>query len=149
MRFKKGALEKGYLHKLVWNRHSNLRQICDNFAHPACGVQNEIPVILHKFGAQFATNLRNAPFANAPFSGFLWAVILQRRFSVDFAISRFKSSFFQPCYEFGVAILVSGVYFCLPSGLGVRNLFSYQLVRLKTCLSLAFLRSGCHALGVS
>ena len=38
----------------------------------------------------------------------------------DFSISRF----IQPCNAFGVAILVMGVYFCLPSGLGVRNLFS-------------------------
>ena len=35
-----------------------------------------IPVILRKFGAQFATSLRNAPLANAPFSGFLNMVVL-------------------------------------------------------------------------
>ena len=58
----KGALKKGYLHKIV-----RMRQICDNFAHPSSEIQNEIQVILRKFGAQFATNLRNAPFANAPF----------------------------------------------------------------------------------
>ena len=64
-------MEKGYLHKIVRNKFSNSRQICDNFAHPSSDVRNEIPAILCKFGAQFATNLRNAPLANAPFSGFL------------------------------------------------------------------------------
>ena len=67
----KGALEKGYLHKIVRNWLSNFRQICDNFAHPSSGVWNEICATLRKLGAQFATNLRNAPFMNAPFSGFL------------------------------------------------------------------------------
>ena len=33
-----------------------------------------IPAILRKFGAHFATNLCSAPLANAPFSGFLWAL---------------------------------------------------------------------------
>ena len=33
--------------------------------------ETKYPAILRKFGAQFATNLRNAPLANAPFSGFL------------------------------------------------------------------------------
>ena len=37
-----------------------------NFAHPSSDVRNEIPAILRKFGAQFATNLRNAPLANPP-----------------------------------------------------------------------------------
>ena len=46
-------------------------RICDNFAQPSCDVRNEIAIILPKFGAQFATNLRNTPLANAPFSGFL------------------------------------------------------------------------------
>ena len=67
----KGTLEKGYLQKMVPNQLSNSRHICDNFAHPSSDVRNEIPAILRKFGVQFATNLRNAPFANAPFSGFL------------------------------------------------------------------------------
>ena len=46
-------------------------QICDNFAHPSSDVRNEVPTILRNFGAQFATDLRNAPVANAPFSGCL------------------------------------------------------------------------------
>ena len=71
----KGALEKGYLHKIVRNWLSNSRQIWNNFAHPSSDVRNEIPAILRKFGAQF--DLRNAPFANAPFSGFL--IVYQRR----------------------------------------------------------------------
>ena len=46
----------------------SLRQICHNFAQTSSDVQNEIRAILLKLGAQFATNLRNAPLANAPFS---------------------------------------------------------------------------------
>ena len=48
---------------------SNSRQICDNLAHPPSDARNEIPATLRSFGAQFATNLRNAPFANAPLLG--------------------------------------------------------------------------------
>ena len=69
--FRKGALEKGYLHKMIRNCLSNSRPSCNNFAHPSSDVRNEIPAISLKFGAQFATSLRNAPFTNAPFSGFL------------------------------------------------------------------------------
>ena len=47
-----------------------MRRIRDNFAHFACDVRNEMPAILRRFGAQSAANLRNAPLANAPFSGF-------------------------------------------------------------------------------
>ena len=36
----------------------NLQQLCDNFAHPSSHARNEIPAILRKFGAHFATNLR-------------------------------------------------------------------------------------------
>ena len=47
--------------------------ICDNFVHPSCDVQNvEIPAILRTCGAQFATNLRDAPLANAPFFQNFW-----------------------------------------------------------------------------
>ena len=40
---------------------------CYNFAHPSSDVQNELPA-----------NLRNAPLANAPFSGFLNIVKITR-----------------------------------------------------------------------
>ena len=51
----KGALEKGYLHKIVQKILSNLGQFCGHVNH--CDVQDETPAILRKFGAQFATNL--------------------------------------------------------------------------------------------
>ena len=58
----KGALEKGYLHKIVRNWLSNSRQICDNFAQPFPDARNEIPAILQKFGAQSAQRpLRERP----------------------------------------------------------------------------------------
>ena len=55
--WEKGALEKGYLHKIVRNWLSNSRQICDNFARPFSDVRNEIPAILHKFVAQKSPSL--------------------------------------------------------------------------------------------
>ena len=56
----------GYLHKIVRAGLSNLGQIFDNFAHPSSDARNEIPAILRQFGAQFATNLRNAPPRERP-----------------------------------------------------------------------------------
>ena len=63
----KRALEMGYLYKAV----RNCFLICDDFAQLSSDVRNRMHAILRKFGAQFATNLRNAPLANAPFSEFL------------------------------------------------------------------------------
>ena len=59
-----GALEKGCLYKIV----QIIFRIYDNVAHPSCDVR---PAILCKWDAKVATNLHNAPIANAPFSGFL------------------------------------------------------------------------------
>ena len=54
---------------IKWSK-IDLRQICDNFAHPSCDVRNEMQDILLKSSAQFATNLHNAPLAKAPLSEF-------------------------------------------------------------------------------
>ena len=69
-KFQEGALEKGYLHKIVRNQLSNSRQIiCDNFAHPCSDVRYEIQAILRKFGAQFATNFCATPPGERPLLG--------------------------------------------------------------------------------
>ena len=51
----------------------NESQICDKFATilRTLPLMYEAKCQLRKFGAQFATNLHNAPLVNAPFSGLL------------------------------------------------------------------------------
>ena len=65
---------------------SNLRQICNNFAHPSFDVQNKIHAILCRIGAQFATNLRNARplLGDAPFSEFQSCPIYLKPFALCF-----------------------------------------------------------------
>ena len=82
-----------------------------------------------------------------------WTKMLGCHFSRDsfqgLGIFLFFSPSLQNCDEFGGAILFFDVYISgLPSGLRVHNLWSYQPLRLKTCLSWGFARSGCHAPGV-
>ena len=54
--FEKGALKMGYLHQIVRNGLSNLRQKCDNIPHPLCDARNRTsnfvqiwPAICYKF----------------------------------------------------------------------------------------------------
>ena len=73
--FGEGGIGKGVLAencpKLTLTFATNMRQICDDFAHPSSDLRNEMHAIVRKFGAQSTTNLHNAPLANAPFSEFL------------------------------------------------------------------------------
>ena len=50
-----------FLHKIVRNRLSNVRQMCDSFAHPSYDVRNEIRAIFRKLSGQFAAHLRQQP----------------------------------------------------------------------------------------
>ena len=62
---------RGHWKRGFWIKLSKIDfQICYNFVQSSCNVRPETP-ILCKFRAQFATNLRNTPLTNAPFSGFL------------------------------------------------------------------------------
>ena len=62
--FEEEALEE-YLHRIVRNSVSNLRQTCDIFVHSSCGVQTDMPPILRKFGAQSVTMSATFPPENA------------------------------------------------------------------------------------
>ena len=64
-----GGLEKGYLHNIVRNFLSNSRHICDTLAQPSSDVRNELPAILRKFGAQFATKVAQRPPRERPLLG--------------------------------------------------------------------------------
>ena len=67
-KFREGSIGKHLmsLHKIVRNRLSNVRQICDNYAHPSYDVRNEIRSIFRKLSGQFAAHLRQPPPSRTP-----------------------------------------------------------------------------------
>ena len=102
-------------------------------------VWNKMLAILHKFGVQFATILRNTPLANAPFSVFLilkstrgeraWAIAIQRVLSEQ----KFRSEF--PLHE----PLLTTMAQVLPSPKNSINQnelpFHLKICHMKNCLA--------------
>ena len=87
--FRKGAPEKGYLHKIVRNWLSNSRQICDNFAHPSSDVRNEIPAILRKFWRAICDKFARTPRSRTPPSRDFWKSRVRYRVVMQAEFARF------------------------------------------------------------
>ena len=74
-KYGEGGIGKGELAcKIIRNWFSYLQQICDNVVHPSSDRlmhKMEDPQFCANLARNSRQNLRNAPLANAPFSGFL------------------------------------------------------------------------------